>query len=370
MKTMLLYVCAFLSIAASTTALDTRAVIEQALDEPAAITLDNIRLGDAIVVITEQTGVKIVMAPEVMNLVPYGADTPIQKVEIANIPLRQGLTELFSPLGMMVVVRDSYVEIVPKEALLCLGRPPTWAELDLLAELSAIQPGIDGDALASLQSQIQFLVPVRGTWTLLSEAIRSVGAGPGDDVLTVACSKLGWAWCLSEQRIVIVSMERQIQRQLQQPISLRLNNRPLFDVMQSVGERVNVAIRTEPGTLASLPIHMQRNFSINVHRQTAEQVIEEICAYTGLGYLIEPDGVLFYKAGDGDRPAPDSAGQTTSISMADPYVAKMVVPLEDGKSVEWLIKRSELPEDLQQMRERNIAEMIEALREQARTNQP
>jgi hypothetical protein len=56
--------------------------------------------------------------------------------------------------------------------------------------------------------------------------------------------------------------------------------------------------------------------------------------------------------------------------MADPYIGKLVVELPDGRSVEWLIKRSELPEDLRQMRERHIAEMIEALRERVRANQP
>ena len=48
---------------------------------------------------------------------------------------------------------------------------------------------------------------------------------------------------------------------------------------------------------------------------------------------------------------------------ADPYVAKMVISLEGGKTVEWLIRRSELPEDLRQMRERDIEAFISALRQ-------
>jgi hypothetical protein len=56
--------------------------------------------------------------------------------------------------------------------------------------------------------------------------------------------------------------------------------------------------------------------------------------------------------------------------MADPYVGKLVVPLDDGKSMEWLIRRSELPEDLQRMRERDLTEMIEALRKKVPTDRP
>lgn len=370
MMTTLLHVCVLMGVANPSTLLDTRVLIEQALDESTAITLDNVKLGDAIQIITEQSGVKIVMSPEVMGLVPHGPETLIQQVQIANMPLRQGLTELFSPLGMTFAVGDSYVEIVPKEALLCLGRPPTWMELDVLAKLSATQPGIDDDALAALRPRIQFQMAVPAAWILLSEAIRSVGAGPGDEVLTIACANLGWAWCLSDQRIVIVPMERQIQRQLQQPVSLRINDRPLIDVLQALAERVNVDIRSEPGALASLPIYMQRGFSVNVHQLSAEEVLDKIAAHTGFGYLIEPDGVLFYKVGNGSGRNLAGDAPPASVSLSDPYVAKVVVPLGGGKSIEWLIRRSELPEDLQRMRQRDLVEIFEAVRRHATEAQP
>ena len=370
MMTTLLHVCVLLGVANPSTLLDTRALIEQALDESTAITLDNVKLGDAIQIITEQSGVKIVMSPEVMGLVPHGPETLIQRVQIANMPLRQGLTELFSPLGMTFAVGDSYVEIVPKEALLCLGRAPTWMELDVLTELSATQPGIDNDALAALRPRIQFHMAVPAAWTLLSEAIRIVGAGPGDEVLTIACANLGWAWCLSDQRIVIVPMELQIQRQLQQPVSLRINDRPLIDVLQALAERVNVDIRSEPGALASLPIYMQRGFSVNVHQLSVEQVLDKIAAHTGLGYLIEPDGVLFYRVGNGGGRNLAGDAPPASVSLSDPYVAKVVVPLGGGKSIEWLIRQSELPEDLQRMRQRDLVEIFEAVRRHAAEGQP
>jgi hypothetical protein len=354
-----------LGMAASVSLADMRALIEQALDEPAAITLDNITLGDAIAVLTDQTGVTLRMPPDVMALVPHGDQTLIREVQIANMPLRQGLVELFGPLGMTFVVHDAYVEIVPKEALRCLARPATWVELDALVELSAMQPGIDAEAMAQLQSKIQFLVPVPNGWSILSGAVRSVGAGPGDEVLTIACDKLGWGWCLSDQHIVVESREQQIRRQLEQPISLRMNNRPLFEILQELGDRTNVPVRAEPGALAALPLHIQKNFSVNVRNQRAEHVIEAICAETGLGYLLEPGGVLLYHPTATGGPATDDPKATTNVSMADPYIGKLVVPLEDGTSMEWLIRQSELPEDLRDMRQRDIEAMINTLRRKA-----
>jgi len=341
--------------------LDTRALIERALAEPTKITLQNIRLGDALKVVTEQTGVRIVMAPDVMALVPQGADTLISEVDIANISLREGLRRLFSPLGMVFVIESDHLAVVPKEALLALGRAPTWEELESLSWLSSLSPGLDGDALASLKSRTQFQVPVPDAWRLLADAIQNVGAGPGDEVLTVACGSNGWGWTLSDRWFVVAPLEEQIVRRLQQRISIRMRNRTLHEVMTAVGDAVNVHIQVEPGLLITLPPQVQKNFSLDVVQRPAEQALEEIAAYTGLGYLIGPSGVMFFRpTGQGGAPA-EPAGQP--IKLSDPYVAKMVVEIEDGKYIEWLIRLSELPEDLRGMRESDLREGFDVLRQ-------
>ncbi len=363
----ILHIWTLIAAAGAAPFLDTRQLVEQALNEPTRITLENIKLGDAIAKVSEQTGVRIIMTPDVMQLVPQGADIVIQKVDIARIPLRDGLTRLFGPLGMNWVVRGDGVEVIPKEAILCLGRAPTWPELETLRELADMQPGLQPAELAKLQSWVQFQLPIPNAWELLSQAIRNVGAGSGDDVLTLACGGLGWGWCLSDRRIVVSPLEQLMRRRLQQPISIRMNNRPLFDVMHAVGAEARVVVRAEPGALATLPAQMQRNFSLNVQQQPMEQVLDNIAAYTGLGYLVGPDGVLFYRpqaqgtqtrVGESVAPAPSSA---------DPYVAKITISKGDGKSYEWLIRRSELPEDLRQMREKDIEDFINSLRQRGGT---
>ncbi len=361
--------CAVAGFLVQPQGLDNRGLIEQALDEPTEFTLDNIKLTDAIERLTEQTGVPLVMPPDVMKLAPLGGETIVIRVEIANRSLRDGLTDMFGRLGMTFVVRDDHVEIVPKDALLSLGRPPTWAELDTLAELSAMQPGVDALALGQLRRRCQFRVASADPWSALAAAVDSVGAGPGDSVLTAACDRLGWAWSLSDEQILIVSMEQQIQRLLQQPITLRLANRVLFDVMTAVGEQVHVSVRAEPGALVSLPDHMQQNFSLTVHHQTAEQTFEKIAAYTGLGYFIDPQGVVFYQAGGGKTSSADGGPtawgrrpQRGGSLSSDPYVGKMVIPLEDGKTLEWFIRQSDIPADLRQMRQADLEELFEILR--------
>jgi len=361
-KSMLLWTLLGAGVPAATA--DTRELIEQALSEPTRITLDNVKLVDAFNIITAQTGVRIVMSPEVMRFAPQGGDTMIRKVDIANVTLREGLRRLLDPLGMTIVVAEKSVEIVPKDALLCLGRAPTWPELELLSELSALQLGLDAEAWPRFQSRTQFQVPSPDGWRLLSETVRGVGVGPGDEVLTIACHSLGWTWCLSGQSIIVYPLEQQIRRRLSQPISIRLSSRPLFDVLAAIGDAIRMPVRVEPGAIASLPQQVQRNFDLHAQQKPAEQVLEQISAYTGLGYLAGPEGIVFYlpESGTGG-PGLSAGGPIRPTGASDPVMAKLSIPLEGGRSVEWMIRKSELPEDLQQMRQRDLQELIDLLRQ-------
>lgn len=356
-----------------------RALVEQALGEPTKISLDNVKLGDAVARITEQTGVEIVMTPESMRYVPDGAGAVIQRVNIANVPLRQGLGELFSPLGMTFEVRDDRVEIVPKEVIRCLGRAATWTELRTLEDLTKMQPGLDAKALAALQARIQFHVSTQGgggAWDVLSQTIRNVGAGTGDEVLSVACANLGWGWCLSDDHIVIGPLQQEIRRRLQRPITLRMSGRPVFEVMTAVGQAVHVPVRTEPGAITSLPSSTQNNYSVSAKDQPAEVVLAGIAANTGLGYLIDPDGVTFYnpnvqapKAATSDGLAV-KPGAGSGSGGSDPYVGKIVVPLSNGTSMEWLVRWSELPEDLRERRADDLERSFRQLREKSAATAP
>jgi len=298
--------------------------------------------------------------------VPGGAETLIRELDLTNAPLRDGLRQMFSPLGMNIEVRDGFVEVVPDAALRCLGRAPTWEELRLLGELKKMRPGTDEAALTRLRPLVQFVVAARDGWPPLAEAIRSVGAGRADSVLTLACERLGLAWCLAGDHLVIRSRADQFRERLQGTISLRVNYRPLVDVLYEISKRIGVPVRTEPGALASVPIQIQRSFSINVADATIEHVLDQVAAFTGLAYAVEAEGVLFYRvtrASTAD--SQDATGDVGSMSpVADPYVGKVVVPLPDGTSIEWHIRLSELPPDLRQRRLEDLKRAFEALRGQ------
>jgi hypothetical protein len=127
----------------------------------------------------------------------------------------------------------------------------------------------------------------------------------------------------------------------------------------------------EPGAIASLPMQSQKNYSINATNLPAEQVLENISANTGLGYLLSPEGVFFFD------PRGPSAGMAATMGSqppapspgsSDPYVGKIVIDLGDGKTFEWMIRRSELPDDLKQVRERDIQQFIDEFRQRRLTD--
>ncbi len=360
-----LFLCIFAGVVSASQSL--RSIIEQALDEPTPpIALENVRLSDAMAIISEQTGVTITMSPEVMALVPNGGDTLIEQVKISNLPLREGLKKLFGPLGMTFKVRDRDIEIVPLRAIYELGRRPSWTELKLLHRLSALNPGVDNTSLEKLKSFVQFRVASASAWQDLSSAMRAIGPGCGDQVLQIACDQLGWAWWLEDQVVVVGSFDQQLRRQLQQRITLKYNGRPLINVLQAIGQAVGVTISADPEALTCIPLHMQKRFSVNVADETAERVLERISAYTGLGYLLTPKGVVFYHPHESDENANKLTHQSGSPS--DPtlsgYAGKITVPMKDGTKMEWLISFDELPEDLQKRRQQDLAKAFEMIRNQ------
>ncbi len=353
----LLFLCTLTSLVSAMQPM--RTLIEQALDEPVHITLENVRLADAIDQLTQQTGITIRMSSDVMTLVPHGGETVIERVDISNLPLREGLKRLFGPLGMTFVVRERDIDIIPQQAIYNLGRTPMWSELDLLQRLTSLTPGVDDASLDSLKAMVQLRVARPDAWEVLASVLRGIGPGSGDQVLQIACDQLGWAWWLEDRVVVVGTFDQQIRRQLQTRITLKYNGRPFIDILQGLGQAVGLAIQAEPAALTSLPPHMQQRFSVNVVDETAERVLDRIAAYTGLGYLLTPQGVVFFNPKES---AARTQASPQANTMSGGYAGKIIVPLKDGTTIEWLITFDELPQDLQQRRQHDLAKAFEKLR--------
>ena len=337
-------------------------LIEEALDQAVHLNVTDQTLADAFAGVAEETGITVTIAPETLELLPYGANTKVT-ARMENISLREGLSQLTDPLGLKFEVRERGLEVVPTAALLRVGKRATWDELDALAELRGLDFTTGEPALETLLSRLQFQFSDVDGWPPLQAAVMRIGAGPGDEVLTLACDSLGWTWYPTGKHIAILRKTDQIQRQLQVLVSMRESHRKLADVLQQIGAAAGVTVRCEPSAITSLPLTTRQNFSLFVENKTAADALELVAATTGLGYRIDPDAVVFYHPSQPPEqvPQPDEAKAHRS---ADPYVGKIILPpAADGTQVELLIRESDLTPDVIELRRRQIERANEAIRE-------
>lgn len=362
MRIFIMYLALFASARAQES-VDVHTLLEDVLNRPAQLSLQNVKLTDLLARLEEQTGVAVRMAPEVMALLPQGGDTVFTQAEFGQVSLREGLTGLFTGLGMRVEVQRDAIAVTPKPGLWRIGRRATWGELDVLAELASLKPGASDADLEKIHTRTQFQVPQRGPWTLLAARIKEVGAGSGDEVLDLACLALGWAWYPSEDKIVIQPIQAQFDRQLQRSITLRAQRKPFAQVLEDIGRQCGVPVQIDPAALSALTPTTRDRFTLTVEGYPAADALNQIASNARLTYILTVDGVLFYDpASGGARTLPTDNGPKPSD---DRVVGLIPVAIGTGPVIQVLIRESDLPPELLEQLNHRKAEVIEALRRSA-----
>jgi len=336
---------------------DLRELIERALDEPVDISVASMPVVQAFEKLSAETGIVVTIDPPACELLPYGLDTPIS-VEVRHTTLRDGLTRLSRQLGMNWEATDAGVRMFASKPLRRIGRRATVGELTLMSELAAMQLP-DEQAVETLKSRVLVRAPGADPRLRLLTAIRNAGAGSAEELLTAACDSLGWSWYADGDSLVVLSKADQLTRQLRRRINLKYTQRALPDILRDIGEQADASMRFEPGTLANLPPDTAQRYSVIADNVTIEQALEQIAATTGLGYRLGEDAVEFYLPG-----ASQASAESRSIA-DDPYIAKIVVEGQYGDfRFEWLVRESELPPWLVELRKEHIDRAVEELRVQ------
>jgi len=331
---------------------DLQPVVEAALDQPVQLDLQDTPIGEAFARIAQETGVEVTIRPETLALLPYGANTQVT-ARMQNIPLREGLMHLTAPLGLRFEVAKRGIDILPSGALERIGRRATWEELDGLAWLASLDFSKDSAALGQLQQRLQFRLGEIDGWPPLESALKRIGAGPGDQVLTLACESLDWTWFPDGQHVVVLTRPDLFSRQLERTVSVRESHRKLVDVLQMIAKQAGVPVRLEPGVVASLLPQVRDNFSLFAENKTARDAFEAAAAATGLGYRVESDGVVFYYPGQGPAEQPRQEPAAASPRQ-NAFVGKISIPSADGVVIELLLRESDLSPETNRLRQKYL----------------
>lgn len=341
-------------------------VIEQVLDSKIDFEARDQNIVTVLADLTRQTGVRLVVEQDTLDRLPYGEQTKLN-AKVRDASLRDTLKALLTPIGLTFEVRSNEVGVVASSALRRLVRRATWEDLDTLRKLNE-QPWSE-TLWQSLNVQFQD----GGTdekmdrATLGATAAR-VGAGPAADVLTIACNQLGLTWFPSGDRVVVLSKRRQLERQLSKRISAKFFRVPISDVLLDLGREGGVLVKLEPGALASLPPHIAQTFTLAVENTSLRQALEVISGTTGLGFVIEQDGVRFTASQlQPDALASNAEGGSAAAlqaARASAVVGMVTVRGENGKpDVAFLIRESDLPPDLRELHRKKIDEAVRAMRD-------
>lgn len=339
--------------------------VEQALDEKYDLDIRDKSLLAAFDEITHRSGVRIVIDEDSLDRLPYGEQTKLT-VTIKGASLREVLTALLRPLGLVYQVRKNAVQVTAGAPLRRIVRRATWEELDLLRKLTE-SPWSDS-FWDSLNVQFQDGGPDgklnKATFAALA---RDVGAGPMTEVLYNVCNRLGLIWYPASDRIVILSKQRQAERQLSRKVSLRFFRTPLMDVLLDLGREADMLVKLEPGAIASIPAHLAQNFSLTLENYSVRQALEVIAGTTGLAYFVEPDGIRIARAPQGTAVpaglAEGDAAKALEAMQANAVVGMVTTKGRDGgPDVTFFVRQSDLPADLKGLYQRKIQESVSVLR--------
>ena len=306
---------------------------------------------DALSELEKATGLHFELNKSAVEWMPYGEQTRIGIV-IQDMSVRRALERIFGGLGLALRVADDRVLIEPAPVLDRLGRRLTVDEVQLLQKLAS-QPW---SALKPDDFAVEFRVPPKDNpQQMFDQAMRE---GPATDALTqleTVTQRLGWLWVPAGKTIVLYSRSEDVQQRLDRPLDLSYQRVPLDKLLLDIGRRIDITVHFEPGALQRV-FARDRNVDLIQRGMTARQVLELISGNTGLWYDVVEDGVVI-----GSKPATEPAGP--AAEQPQRVVAVIRIPVgKDGTTIDFLIRADELPPEFKQLRDRKMPEVIELLR--------
>lgn len=279
------------------------ALIKAALDKIQPLDL-NTTLPVAMKAIGEQTNVRVEASSSVWELLPWGDQTTIA-AKIEGKTLGEGLEAIARKLGLIVVLRDEAVELRPMPALARLGRRSNVQELaalDLLASTPA-NLGSDRPTVRQLLEAVdQKLVELKSSFNIENRA--SDVARPDQqvnvaknatlmDALEAIHQQSRATWYPWDKSIVILAKDVQIRGLLDKTVTLRYNGVEASQVLAELSQRAGVEFAIEPGALGHVPPDL-RNIRLTLANATIRQALEQIAGFTGLGYVVNENGVYIW----------------------------------------------------------------------------
>jgi hypothetical protein len=358
---LLVILTAFIPLAQAQHAQDTSALINKALDEQTKLDFSKPRpLPETMDEITKATGVALEAHPSVWDLLPWGRDTTVG-IRIDNMTLRDALNVVTRRLGLVPVLREEFVEIVPMPGLRRLGQRASIQEinaLNLLASvtlnlntttptirqlLDAVDAKLEADKTVNvaIENRIGDAIPLDRTVFVpknatLMEALES---------LTKETRATWFPW---GRNVVVLTKEDRTRQLLGKSMTIPLGQggMDVLKALMEVSRATGVPFEFQPGVIQAVPLDARTIRGV-IENASAQQILQQISASTGLTYTIQNDKVYVSTVTQG------AAGPR------DPIIA--MLQLDDGMQV--MIPTSQVPPEVREYLRHKIQEHLKKVRE-------
>ncbi len=340
-------------------AISTSALINKALDDQVKLTINDV-LPRAMEAISRQTSVRIEADPAVWDLLPWGQDTNVN-ARIENKTLREALTLITQKLGLTWALQDESIQIQPMPALRRLARRADLSELkqlDLLAgspldpkgetkgplPLRQVLDMVDA-RLADMKSP--FAIENRSGESVRQDVqINIVRGATLLDALEAVASDSSATWYPWGRSVMVVTRENRVRAMLSRTIDKRYSGADALQVLLDLSRRSGVPFDIASGSVQQIP-QESRSFHANVENATCLQVLDALCAATGLSYTVKDNGVVIANN--------SAAGVPTA---RDPVIGS----LQTEVGIQVFLRAADLPPDVREYLKSKTASEIEKIR--------
>jgi type II secretory pathway component GspD/PulD (secretin) len=345
-------------------------LIAQALDQTTQIEFKEVPIREAVRQLSEKTGIPIEVEVNTVRFLPYGSDTRVTAA-VRGQPLKDVLTAIVRPIGLVHAVEKGKVIVRPSKPLQRLAKRASWEDLTLLESLQS-QPW-SSELFDRLKIQFQDAPAddLQANRQQLRKLADSIGAGSAAEVLDLATDRFGWTWYPENNHVVVISKPKQIERQIERRVSLRYQESNLKDVLIDLAHQADTVLKLDPGVLAAIPGGMADRYSLSVDNATVRQALEIIAGQTGLGYVIDPDGIRITanvlgapsSTSQSAATADETALRTVERLRSNSFVGTITIRGNDGTEYSFFVRENDLPADVNELRKQRIKEAGERLRE-------
>ena len=369
----------------------TDALVNQELDRPVKLDLEQQPLPDALDAITDATGVPFRVSDETYALLPYGRQTPIS-VRVSATPLRQTLGAITGKLGLEFVLRDEVVEIRPQPPLVRAGRRATVQEmamLDLLANvrldlvddrptaaqlLEAVDlklQDLDSTARDANRTEPGFVVENRLPDTQRRQPVFVARNATLAEAMEAIDTQTSGTWYPWGDTLVVVPKDAWVRQMLSRPVNLSYKSVDVLQVLHELEQVAGVPFNIEPGAMQRIPEDFRR-IRLFLDNATVREALDRLGAGTGLSYTTDAEGVYLWNGDSEATPSNARRGRRprdvggAGQNAADRPV--LMVDLGDGTSL--LIYADDLPESAIDRLEQRRQTVLDSLSDAGPTTRP